>query len=41
MHYVQSCLTRYRLPETTRGADALASTNRGQAVAKANQILAR
>lgn len=40
VHYVEACLTRYRLPETTRWADALAS-NRGQAVARANQILAR
>ncbi|MBO9492914.1 deoxyribonuclease V [Thalassotalea sp. G20_0] len=40
VHYVESCLTRFRLPETTRWADALAS-NRGQAVARANQILAR
>lgn len=40
VHYVEACLTRYRLPETTRWADALAS-NRGQAVAKADGILAR
>ncbi len=40
VHYVEACLTRYRLPETTRWADALAS-NRGKAVARANQILAR
>lgn len=38
VHYVQACLTRYRLPETTRWADALAS-NRGMALARADQIL--
>ncbi|USE39800.1 deoxyribonuclease V [Endozoicomonas sp. SCSIO W0465] len=40
VYYVEACLTHYRLPETTRWADALAS-NRGQAVARANRILAR
>ncbi|WP_067520356.1 deoxyribonuclease V [Endozoicomonas ascidiicola] len=40
VHYVESCLTRYRLPETIRWADALAS-NRGQALHKANQRLGR
>lgn len=40
VHYVEACLTRYRLPETTRWADALAS-NRGQAVIRANQVLGR
>ena len=38
--YVQECLTRYRLPETTRWADALAS-DRGQALARAREILGR
>ena len=35
VHYVLSCLTRYRLPETIRWADALAS-NRGKALERAN-----
>ena len=38
VHYVMACVTKYRLPETTRWADALAS-NRGQAMAKAEQLL--
>ena len=29
IQYVMACITRYRLPETTRWADGLAS-NRGQ-----------
>ena len=37
--YVQACLTRYRLPETTRWADALAS-NRGRALEKAIRLVA-
>uniref|UniRef100_UPI00351AD520 deoxyribonuclease V n=1 Tax=Endozoicomonas sp. Mp262 TaxID=2919499 RepID=UPI00351AD520 len=37
-YYVQACLTRYRLPETTRWADALAS-NRGRALEKAKSLL--
>lgn len=40
VYFVEACLTRYRLPETTRWADALAS-NRGKALEKANQILGR
>ena len=40
VRYVQACLTRYRLPEAIRWADALAS-NRGQTVAKAQEILGR
>ncbi|MGI9279975.1 MAG: deoxyribonuclease V [Endozoicomonas sp.] len=36
--YVLACLTQYRLPETTRWADALAS-NRGKALEKARQQL--
>ncbi len=36
--YVQACLTRYRLPETTRWADALAS-NRGRALEKAEKLV--
>ena len=38
VYYVQACLTRYRLPETTRWADALAS-NRGNALARAESII--
>ena len=40
VQYVMSCVTRYRLPETTRWADALAS-NRGRALDKANLLLGR
>ncbi|PJE80395.1 Endonuclease V [invertebrate metagenome] len=40
IHYVQTCLIRYRLPETTRWADALAS-NRGKALEKARATLGR
>ena len=40
VHYVQACTTQYRLPETTRWADALAS-NRGKAVQKADGMLGR
>lgn len=40
VHYVLSCLTRYRLPETTRWADALAS-NRGKALDRAKSLLGR
>ncbi|MRI32047.1 deoxyribonuclease V [Endozoicomonas sp. OPT23] len=36
--YVQSCLSRYRLPEPVRWADALAS-RRGNALEKASQLL--
>ena len=36
--YVLSTLTRYRLPETTRWADALAS-NRGKALERASKLL--
>ena len=36
--YVMSTLTRYRLPETTRWADALAS-NRGKALERAEKLL--
>ncbi len=37
--YVQACLKGYRLPETTRWADALAS-NRGRALVRAEEIIA-
>lgn len=40
VHYVMSSVTKYRLPETTRWADALAS-NRGRALDKANSLLGR
>ena len=40
VHYVMACVTKYRLPETTRWADALAS-NRGRAEEKAGIILGR
>lgn len=40
VRYVQACLTRYRLPETTRWADGLAS-DRGHIMAKARSMLGR
>ena len=40
VRYVMACVTKYRLPETTRWADALAS-NRGQAMVNAAQLLGR
>ena len=39
VHYVEACLTRYRLPETTRWADSLARG--GQAIRRAQQMLDR
>ena len=38
VQYVMACVTKYRLPETTRWADALAS-NRGRALEKADLLL--
>jgi len=38
--YVLSTLTRYRLPETTRWADSLAS-NRGKALERAAKLLGK
>lgn len=40
IHYVMACVTRYRLPETTRWADGIAS-NRGRKLEELREIVGR